>query len=416
MAIASCLSGAALEPNTAAAEPVPQWSGDFPDPYVVRDGDVYYAFGTSARGPGGALHRIPILRSRDLVAWEPAGDALEATAPWTGGGALWAPAALNTAAGWRLYYAANDRATTTRCIAVATASSAAGPYRDTSARPLVCDVGAGGAIDPEVFTDADGTRWLLWKSEGIHESNESKLWSQRLSADGLTLLGPARVLLERDLGWEVPVVENPSMVRMGDRYALFYSGGDWHGEHYSIGYALCPSPAGPCTRVGTAPMQASVGTLAGPGGQSAFVDRHGRVRLAFHGWTRPEVGYEHGGARSLHVAGVFGDPRSLGMGESPRGHLDPVARNGDWLTLRGWAVDLDVEGSIQVHFYVDGAAVAVADAVGPRPDVDQVHPGWGMSRGFEVSVVVPRTARRACAYGINVGLGENRLLGCRALR
>ena len=415
MLIASCLSGAAVLGSNAAADPAPLWTGDFPDPFVVRDGDVYYGFATSSRGAG-AFHRIPVLRSRNLVSWEVVGDALESTAPWTGGGSLWAPAVLRTDNAWRLYYAAIDRTTSTRCIAVASAPAAVGPYRDTSPRPLICDVGAGGAIDPEVFTDRDGTRWLLWKSEGIHEGNESKLWSQQLSADGLTLVGPARVLLERDAGWEVPVVENPSMVRMGDRYVLFYSGGDWRREHYSIGYAVCPSPAGPCARTKDAPLQASVGNLAGPGGQSVFFDQRGRVRLAFHGWTRPRVGYEHGGARALHIAGVFGDPDALGMGESPQGHLDPVTREGEWLNVRGWAVDLDVQGSIHVHIYIDGAAVGVADAAGPRPDVDQVHPGWGAAHGYEIAVAAPRSARRVCAYGINVALGENRLLGCRAAR
>ena len=73
-----------------------------------------------------------------------------------------------------------------------------------------------------------------------------------LAADLLHASGPRTPLLTGDGGWELsgatPLVENPSMTRVGSRYYLFYSGGNWRGA-YGMGYAVGDSP--------TAAMQAS---------------------------------------------------------------------------------------------------------------------------------------------------------------
>jgi len=68
--------------------PPPVYPADFPDPFVLRVGATYYAFATNA----GA--NVPVLRSTDLVHWQPAGDALPVLARWAILGRTWAPAAL----------------------------------------------------------------------------------------------------------------------------------------------------------------------------------------------------------------------------------------------------------------------------------------------------------------------------------
>ena len=64
----------------------PVHSGYFADPFCLRVGHEYYAYGT---GPAGASGRqFPILRSTDLSTWTEAGHALE---PLSNGVNYWAP-------------------------------------------------------------------------------------------------------------------------------------------------------------------------------------------------------------------------------------------------------------------------------------------------------------------------------------
>ncbi len=387
-------------------------TGDFPDPFVVYADGHYVGFGTSTRAADGSLLRVPTLRSDDLKAWTPTGDALVGAPVWASPRAsLWAPAALAVADGWRLFYSALDVGSGTRCLSVATAPVVTGPYQDKTSAPLVCDVDHGGAMDPEAFTDSKGRHWLLWKSEG-RPGNEARLWSQQLAADGLTLVGEPHALLARELGWEIPVVENPSMIERDGRFLLFYSGGDWRTSGYAIGVAACDSPIGPCRRVRDTPLQASVGPYAGPGGGAVFVDQHGVMRLALHTWTAPRVGYDEGGARTMLVAAAEGGGARLGLGRSPVGALDQVTSEGGSVRVRGWTLDRDVHGPIDVHVYVDQTGAAIASANHLRPDVEAAHRGSGASHGYDLRVDVGPGPHRVCAYGINVALGENRSLGC----
>src|SRR5262249_28230128 len=61
--------------------------------------------------------------------------------------------------------------------------------------------------------------------------------SQRLAADGLRLEGDEHKLVDVDQPWEGKVVEGRSMVHVGGRYFLFYSGNDWSSRNYAVGYA-----------------------------------------------------------------------------------------------------------------------------------------------------------------------------------
>ena len=55
----------------------PVYAGYFADPFVLKVGDAYYAYGTAADGKN-----FPVLRSTNLINWEPVGNAasLEASA------------------------------------------------------------------------------------------------------------------------------------------------------------------------------------------------------------------------------------------------------------------------------------------------------------------------------------------------
>lgn len=272
---------------------------DLPDPFVLAVGGSYYGYGTATGGSN-----VPTVRSPDLRRWAPLPDALPALPAWTRPGFVWAPSVLARGDGYVLYYTTRDRASDRQCLSRAWSGSPGGPFVDTSAGPFVCQLDQGGSIDPSPFVDADGTAHLLWKSDGIAGGEGTRLWSQPLSPDGMSLTGAPRALLDHDQPWEAPLVEGPSMVRDGDRLYLFYVAGVWQSAGYAIGYATCETPAGPCVKGDKLPLLASAGAVAGPGGPEFVVDGDGRRWMAYHGWTTTEVGYPLGGRRMLHLSPV----------------------------------------------------------------------------------------------------------------
>ena len=79
---------------------VATYDGDFPDPYVERFGEKYWAYGTQAGGMN-----LPVLRSDDLSAWTLVGDALPTMYRWAAPGRTWSPAILACADRFVMYHA-----------------------------------------------------------------------------------------------------------------------------------------------------------------------------------------------------------------------------------------------------------------------------------------------------------------------
>lgn len=293
----------AATPPAALGYTNPVYAPDFPDPFILRVDDAYYAYATNARGKN-----VQVIRSRDLVTWEAAGangDALPDLPPWAAElrSLTWAPSVLPRDQGYVLYYVARYTATGQQCISRAISSRPDGPFTDDSDAPWLCQADQGGSIDPEPFVDRDGTAYLLWKNDGNCCGLPVWLHAQRLSEDGLRLVGDPSRLIAYDQPWERPLVENPSMVEHEGRYILLYSANDYASRDYAVGYAVCQAPTGPCEKPTEGPVLASAGDSVGPGGASFFRDADGALWIAYHAWTEPVVGYP-GGKRALHVAQV----------------------------------------------------------------------------------------------------------------
>ncbi len=305
------LGALATLPTSAAQADSPEKSpfdSDFPDPFVLRDGDSYYAFATGAGG-----RNVQVARSRDLTAWSMLPDALPTLPSWAAreGGLTWAPSVLRRERHYVLYYTAADTGSGFQCISRAVAQRAEGPYVDDSPRPFVCQTGETtplcGSIDPSPFVDATGRAWLLYKSDENSPScrGTARIWSQALSDDGLSVVGSASMLLATDRPWEGPLVEGPSMIQDGNATLLFYSANWYESADYAVGYARCDGPAGPCKKMTVdAPLMKSGQTGLGPGGQELFTDLFGRAWMAYHAWIPPKTTYADGGRRALRLARV----------------------------------------------------------------------------------------------------------------
>jgi beta-xylosidase len=270
--------------------PIAVFTSDFPDPSVIRVGDVFYAYGTATSWelPG---HFFPILTSRDLVRWTPAGDVLGTLPVWAARG-FWAPSVLAHNGTYFVYYSA-QMSGGDHCVAVATARKPTGPFTDRG--PLACDDGADahGFIDPAPLLVGDRA-FLYFSVDGPTHHSISAF---PLTRDLLHVAGPRVELFGVSQEWEfqgMGTVEGPSVFRWGRSYVLLYSGGDWR-SGYGMGWATAASPLGPFSKQ-PGPFLHETGPLTGPGGGAYFTDAAGRPHLAFHART--------GTARELHIASL----------------------------------------------------------------------------------------------------------------
>lgn len=268
------------------------YCNDFPDPFVLRVGDSYYLYSTQTAG-----YHVPVLTTNAITGQGSRHDALPKLPAWSVGDEVWAPSVLPRGPAYVLYYATHVRGSTRLCVSAAVAVKPAGPFVDRSPGPLVCP--PTGAIDPSPFVDTTGQAYLLWK----YDAQPASIAAQPVDASGLQLIGVPAVLLTADQPWEEKVVEAPSMVRDGNRYYLFYSGGHWNDASYAVGYAGCATPLGPCAKPLTRPWLASNATAQGPGGQELFTDTSGRLWMVLHAWVHGRVGYPFG-ARNVFVLRV----------------------------------------------------------------------------------------------------------------
>jgi arabinan endo-1,5-alpha-L-arabinosidase len=261
----------------------PVINSDFPDPGIIQVGQTYYAYATNTGGVN-----VQVATSSDLLNWSYVGDALPLLPGWVRKGYTWAPSVSATANGYVLYFVARHRASQRQCIGVATGSSPNGPFLP-SERPLITQIGQGGAIDPFPFVDdEDGARYLLWKNDGNACDLDTWIYIQRTSEDGLRLLGTPTRLIKQDQAWEGSLVEAPTLYKRDGRFYLFYSGNCYANATYGVGYAVADSLLGPYRKAGgpilSSHRWARGGPLIGPGGQDIVTGPDGAPWLAYHAW------------------------------------------------------------------------------------------------------------------------------------
>src|SRR5690349_13745667 len=117
--------------DAAAPSPVYAPSGGFADPGVVRTNGNFYAFATGSLVPSAVGDEAG-------GPWSSNGQALSSAGSWATSNSIWAPDAVQTSAGWVLYYSAPAAGMNgQRCIGVATAGTVTGPYTPQN-QPLIC--------------------------------------------------------------------------------------------------------------------------------------------------------------------------------------------------------------------------------------------------------------------------------------
>jgi arabinan endo-1,5-alpha-L-arabinosidase len=264
---------------SAAGAPRLLLNQDFPDPDIVKTDTGYSAFSTST----GSV-KIPVAGAPAAEGpWRVTGDALAAVPSWAKpDGGFWAPDVTRLADGtFVLYFSAVVAAGGEMCVGAATAAKPEGPYTPVGEQPVVCVPGDSGDIDPQAFVDADGTRYLLYKSDGTPTGAPAAIWSQKVGPDGRTPVGARVELLRADLNAEKAVVEAPSMVKTSTRYLLFYSADTFQSSGYHTSYASAPTANGAFVKADAQFLSTELlgGKADAPGGADV-VDGH----IFFHSW------------------------------------------------------------------------------------------------------------------------------------
>jgi xylan 1,4-beta-xylosidase len=198
----------------------PIFSGDYPDPSLLVDGNYYYVVHSSFDYYPG----LTIWYSKDLINWTPVTNALYKYV-----GSVWAPDLVKYKNKYYIYFPANNT------NYVVTADSINGPWSD----PIDLKVGN---IDPGHVVDNEGKRYLYFSSGGYVP----------LSEDGLSVVGELNHVYD---GWPIPrewtiecfCLEGPKLVKRGNYYYLTVAEGGTAGPatgHMVIS-ARSRSPLGP---------------------------------------------------------------------------------------------------------------------------------------------------------------------------
>jgi hypothetical protein len=147
-----------------------------------------------------------------------------------------------------------------------------------------------------------------------------------------------------------------------------------------------------------------------------------------HGFSADVGGLERGNHQvcvwAINAGGTPGTHTLLGCrtafvsyGVTPMGAYDSaVSAGAGAVRLRGWAIDPEVTGPVEVHVYVDWAYRGASTAGSSRPDVGAAFPGYGDDHGFDVTVgSIAAGTRDVCAFALNAPgtWGGNLFLGCR---
>ncbi len=248
------------------------------DPFVLKANGKYYLYGTNDRRPNDG---IPVLVSTDLQNWSSPHGTAEGYLALDkhnnyGSKGFWAPSVLYYNERYYMFYTANEN------IAVASSDSPAGPFTN-GIRLNLQD--SGKAIDPHVFIDYNGKKYLYF----VKLINGNRTFGAELS-DDLHSVKPGTVVecinatqpWETTSGTQWPVTEAPSMIRHKNKYFLFYTANDFRSPAYNVGYAVADSPLGPFRKHNGNPIIKSSDEIPGTGGCDFLTDTAHEVIMFYH--------------------------------------------------------------------------------------------------------------------------------------
>ena len=281
----------------------PVLPGMYADPDIDILGDRFWIFPTTDGTPGWGGSQFHAFSSRDMVHWTDEGVILDnknkspslnekgvqiASSAWSDGNA-WAPAIEEKNGKYYFYYCGRILEQYTSlygegmAIGVAWANSPAGPYTASTAPILYpkmladANIGfSGQVIDPAVFTDTDGTSYLLF---GNGMAAIATLNSDMLSVNTSSLYVYSGLTDFR---------ESIAVFKRDNYYYFTWSCDDTGSENYHINYATSNSLKGRISNRGTIIQKDLDSGILATGHQSViYLKDCDRCFIAYHRFYTP---------------------------------------------------------------------------------------------------------------------------------
>lgn len=286
--------------QTARTYTNPVYDAYFADPFVLKLGSAYYAYGTGAHSSTNG-HVFEVLHSTDLVHWQSKGFALEPLG--AGFEDYWAPEVAHFDGRFYMYYSAGIGDAQHR-LRVAVADHPEGPFVDSGA---ILTPDEPFSIDGSPFQDDDGT-WYLYYARDYLSGERVGTALAVAQLEGMTqFVGEPRTVLRATQDWQLyaaqrqiygqtldwHTLEGPFVVKRGGRYYCFYSGGAWTNLSYGVSYAVADHPLGPWLEPAALEptlLKTISGQVIGPGHNSVIVGPDGRDYLVYHAWDAAHTG------------------------------------------------------------------------------------------------------------------------------
>lgn len=217
----------------------PVYPHSFPDPFVFKYCGEYFAICTGFDAGGKVF---PMLRSSDLINWEYNGGAMEPlpdSPPF-----YWAPEITYDNGKFYLYYSVGNEALME--IRVAVSDRPNGGYRDSGVRLTSEEF----AIDPHVFIDDDGSKYLFYATDFLEHTHIGTGTVVDSLTDWFHLGGNPTPVTRAKYDWQVydperkekggvrwHTVEGPAVIKRKNRYFEMFSGGNWQNTSYGVSFA-----------------------------------------------------------------------------------------------------------------------------------------------------------------------------------
>lgn len=217
----------------------PVYPNSFPDPFVFKYCGEYFAVCTGFDAGGEVF---PMLRSPDLVKWENIGGAMKPlpeSPPF-----YWAPEITYDNGKFYLYYSVGNEALME--IRVAVSDRPDGGYIDSGVRLTTEEF----AIDPHVFIDDDGNKYLFYATDFLEHTHIGTGTVVDTLPDWFQTGGNPKPVTRAKYDWQVydpqrkekggvrwHTVEGPAVIKRKNRYFEMFSGGNWQNTSYGVSFA-----------------------------------------------------------------------------------------------------------------------------------------------------------------------------------
>lgn len=239
---------------------------------------MYYLYGTvGANADSGFL----VYTSSNMKSWKLADNANDGYALQKGDvygtKGFWAPQVFLYNRKFYMAYVANEN------IAIAESISPLGPFIQNVKSQIV---GNGNQIDPYVFIDTDGKKYLYH----VRLSGGNKIYVAEMT-DDFSAIKPATLqqcitvtdTWENTANAKWPVTEGPTVIKRGRLYYMFYTANDFRNPDYAMGYAISDNPYGPWKKYDGNPILSRKMTgVNGPGHGDVVIDKHRKIFFVFH--------------------------------------------------------------------------------------------------------------------------------------